>query len=109
VRVATTGRTGIAAFEQWRPHFIWMDLWMPDTNGTDASRRIREIAGGREVKIAAMTASAFAAEREQVLAAGMDDFIRKPYRPHEIFDCMARHLGVRYRQVETEPQSQPLS
>ena len=38
----------------------------------------------------------FAGERNEVLAAGMDDFLRKPYRPAEIFDCMARHLSVRY-------------
>ena len=47
-----------------------------------------------------MTASVFASERQQVLSAGMDDFIRKPYRTEEIFACMARHLGVRYRPME---------
>ena len=43
-------------------------------------RRIRELEGGREVKIVAVTASAFASQREEVLAAGFDDFLRKPYR-----------------------------
>ena len=35
-----------------------------------------------------------------MLAAGLDDYVRKPYRPDEIFDCMARHLGVRFRRAE---------
>ena len=40
-----------------------------------------------------------------MLAAGMDDFVRKPYRIAETFDCMARHLGVRYRRAEPVPAS----
>jgi CheY-like chemotaxis protein len=73
-----------------------MDLRLPIMGGLEAAKHIRELDGGREVKIVAVTASAFAEHREQVLAAGLDDFLRKPYRPKEIFDCMARHLGVRY-------------
>jgi len=57
--------------------------------------------GGREVKIVAVTASAFTSQREEVLSAGLDDFLRKPYRPREMFDCMARHLGVRYAYATT--------
>jgi CheY-like chemotaxis protein len=55
------------------------------------------------VKIVALTASAFAQEREDVLAAGIDDFLRKPYRRKEIFDCMARHLGLRYTYTDASP------
>jgi CheY-like chemotaxis protein len=74
-----------------------MDVRMPVMNGFEASRRIRALEGGREVKIAAVTASGFADERNEALAAGMDDYLRKPFRPGEIFECMARQLGVRYR------------
>ncbi len=97
VRVANDGRQGVECFETWRPHFIWMDIRLPVLSGSDAARRIRQLDGGEEVKIVAVTASAFTSQREEVLKAGFDDFLRKPYRPHEIFDCMARHLGVRYR------------
>jgi CheY-like chemotaxis protein len=75
----------------------------------EAAREIRTLDGGRHAKIVALTASAFAQQREEVLAAGLDDFVRKPYRREEIFDCMARHLGVRYlhekarRGVPTHP------
>ena len=44
----------------------------------------------------ALTASAFEEEKEQILAAGCDDFVRKPFQEAEIFDAMASHLGVRY-------------
>ena len=63
--------------------------------GVEATGKICLLGGGREVKIVARSASALAQERQAVLAAGLDDFLRKPYRREEIFDCMARNLGVR--------------
>ena len=48
------------------------------------------------MKIVAVTASALQEQKAELMAAGMDDFVRKPYRSSEIFDCMAKHLGVRY-------------
>jgi CheY-like chemotaxis protein len=96
VQVAEDGAQAVEVFKTCRPHFIWMDLGLPVLGGLEAARRIRQLEGGREVKIAAVTASAFASQREEVLAAGLDDFVRKPYRPGEIFDCLAKHLAVRY-------------
>ena len=48
------------------------------------------------VPIVALTAHAFEEEKEVILAAGCDDFVRKPFREAEIFEVMARHLGVSY-------------
>ncbi len=100
VRLVESGAEGIEVFQQWMPHFIWMDLQLPDISGIVAALRIRKLEHGGTVKIAAMTASAFESDRENVIAAGMDDFVRKPYRPAEVFDCLARHLPVRFRGVE---------
>jgi len=97
VRIAQDGSQGIEAFREWRPHFVWMDILMPVMNGFDAARRIRALDGGRDVKIAAVTAAGFSNDRVEALDAGMDDYVRKPYRPNEIFECMSRQLGVRYR------------
>ena len=100
VRVAENGALGIEAFQQWRPHFIWMDLWMSQLSGAEAARRIRQLDGGAETKIAAISASAYASEHDGVMRAGFDDITFKPFRPTEIFFCMARHLGVRYSSSE---------
>jgi signal transduction histidine kinase/ActR/RegA family two-component response regulator len=97
VRVAENGALGIEAFQQWRPHFIWMDLDLPQVSGTEATRRIRQLDGGAEVKIAAITAAADASEHYRIRCAGFDDIDFKPFRQTEIFLCMARHLGVHYR------------
>ncbi len=96
VQIAEDGAQAVAKFGEWRPQFIWMDLHLPVIDGLEATRRIRACEGGSEVKIAAATASGFVGERSEILAAGLDDYLHKPYRPEEIFACMARHLGVRY-------------
>jgi signal transduction histidine kinase/CheY-like chemotaxis protein len=96
VRVAADGAEAIAAFQAWRPQFIWMDWRMPVMDGIEATRRIRAIEGGRDVKIAAVSASVFQEERARLLAAGADDFVRKPIQFEQIYECLTRHLGVRF-------------
>lgn len=102
VRVAEDGAEGVEAFQSWRPQFIWMDWRMPVMDGLEATRRIRGLPGGRDVKIVALSASVLKDEREQVLAAGADDFVLKPIQFRSIYDCMARQLGVRF--VVDEPR-----
>ncbi len=105
VRLAKNGAEGIGVFEAWRPHFIWMDIRMDIMDGLEATRRIRKLDGGSEVKIVALTASVFKEERDNILAAGADDFIRKPYRPEEIYECMERHLKVKFLYEDALPDS----
>jgi CheY-like chemotaxis protein len=69
----------------------------------EATRRIRTLAGGRDVKIVALSASVFKEEREQVLAAGADDFVPKPIQFGRIYECMAKSLGVRFISDEPPP------
>ncbi len=61
--------------------------------------------GGRKLKIAILSAFAFAEYRNEALAAGVDDFVTKPFQPKDILDCLARHLGVRYRFQETAAET----
>ena len=96
VQEAENGEQAVTLFEQWQPHFIWMDMRMPVMDGYEATAKIRTLPGGDEVKIVAITASVFKERKDGVMAAGADDFVRKPFKPEEIFDCMARQLGVRY-------------
>lgn len=103
--VAKNGAEGVEMFAAWRPHFIWMDIRMPVMDGLEAARRIRALDGGRDAKIVALTASVFKEERDNIMAAGMDDFIRKPYRPEEVFECLTRHLGASFIYEESTEQS----
>lgn len=96
VKVAENGEQAVELFQSWRPQLIWMDRHMPVMNGLEATRRIRELPDGKTVKIIAVTASSLVEERNEMLQAGMDDFVSKPYRFHEIYDCLAQQLAVQY-------------
>lgn len=96
VKIAENGEQGVQLFSEWHPHFIWMDRRMPVMDGLEATRRIRALPDGDKVKIVAVTASAMLEQREEILTSGMDDFVRKPYRANEIYECLSRHLGVQY-------------
>jgi signal transduction histidine kinase/streptogramin lyase/DNA-binding NarL/FixJ family response regulator len=101
---AEDGEEAVAKFQEWRPHFIWMDMRMPVMDGYEATKKIRALPGGDAdaVKIVAVTASVLEEQREEILAAGCDDLVRKPFRDHEIFEAMARQLAVDYLYKEVE-------
>lgn len=96
LRAANNGQMALMHFKQWQPHLIWMDILMPVMDGLETTRRIKATKAGRHTKIIALTAHALEEERTEILAAGCDDFIRKPYQVTEIFECLTKHLGVRY-------------
>ena len=103
VKEAVDGKEAVEIFEAWQPDFVWMDRRMPVMGGEEATRRIRKLPGGEKCVIVALTASAFHEERDTIMGAGMDDYIAKPYRSYEIFDCMQKHLGLDYIYREMEP------
>jgi CheY-like chemotaxis protein len=101
VKEAAHGAEAVSVFKKWDPHFIWMDIRMPEMDGFEATRKIRELPDGETVRIVAITASVLAERHQEILACGCDEVVRKPYRDHEIYDTMARHLGIQYIYKET--------
>ncbi|EYF06255.1 ATP-binding protein [Chondromyces apiculatus] len=107
VRGATNGLGAMAQFEMWEPHMIFMDMRMPLLDGYEATRRIKATDRGRATVVVGMTASAFEHNRAQVLAVGCNDFLRKPYRDHEIHDQLTQHLGVTFLYEEPRQSLPP--
>jgi CheY-like chemotaxis protein len=103
VRAVEDGRQAVEAFQDWRPHFIWMDMRMPVLDGYAATRAIRALPGGDQVKIGALTASAFQEDRAAILAAGCDEMVSKPIEEDRLFGVMERLLGVEFRYAAAPP------
>ena len=74
---------------------IFMDMQMPKLNGLEATQEIRQLPGYRDTPIIAMTANAFAEDKARCIAAGMSDFLVKPFNPDELFAIMLRSLSQR--------------
>ncbi|MFZ9406445.1 MAG: response regulator [Burkholderiaceae bacterium] len=91
---ASLARDGIEAVEMARQDafdVILMDVQMPRMDGIDATRAIRALpsaSDGRRPWIIAVTANAFDQDRERCLAAGMDDFVSKPFRQEALRDAL---------------------
>jgi signal transduction histidine kinase/CheY-like chemotaxis protein len=96
VREANNGKQAVRVFEQWQPQLIWMDMRMPVMDGYEATAKIRQLAGGKVVKIIALTASAFREQHDSIIKAGCDAVLHKPFQVSEIFAALTRYLGIKF-------------
>jgi CheY-like chemotaxis protein len=96
VKVANNGKECFEIFKLWKPDLIWMDRRMPVMDGVEATRRIRSLPNGKQVKIVAVTASAFKEQEPELMDAGMDGYIRKPFLFNEIYHALSQQLGLEF-------------
>ena len=110
VREAENGEEGIAVWQEWQPHLIFMDIQMPVMNGIDATKYIKAHDPNSETIIIALTANVFNKQRSEILAAGCDDFITKPFKEEILLEKIGQHLSVQYLYEEAiSPQLTPPS
>jgi two-component system sensor histidine kinase/response regulator len=93
VETAEDGLQGVAAVKERAFGLILMDVAMPKMDGMEATRTIRSLPGPcRLTPIVAMTASAFAEDRQRCLDAGMNDYLTKPIVRAELMQAVQRWL-----------------
>ena len=93
--IASNGREAVEQAKQ-RPYAaILMDVQMPEMDGLEATRRIRQELQGRPLPIIAMTANAMRSEEEACRAAGMDDFVSKPVDRAVLFQALRKWVKSR--------------
>lgn len=95
VETAGNGEQALNALEAAPDRFdlILMDIQMPVLDGFQTTRRIREVLKLTDLPIVALTAGAFTEHRDQCLAAGMNDFVAKPFDVDQLIATVARHSG----------------
>jgi len=96
VSEATNGLEAIELFENFSPQAVLMDMRMPIMDGYEATRRIKATEAGRATPVIAVTASAFDDSRQQVMAAGVDAYLRKPFNVEDLFETLGKCLDLRY-------------
>ncbi len=92
VREAMHGREALALWETWQPQLILLDLQMPELDGYQTVAAIRQRQTSYPVVIA-VSASTFAGNRAQAIAAGFDEFVSKPFRMETILAAVHKHLS----------------
>ncbi len=93
--IAEDGSEAVAMARRNNYAAIFMDMQMPKLNGVEATQEIRQLPGYRDIPIIAMTANAFAEDKAKCLAAGMSDFLVKPFNSDQLFAILLRALSKR--------------
>jgi signal transduction histidine kinase/DNA-binding response OmpR family regulator/HPt (histidine-containing phosphotransfer) domain-containing protein len=107
---ASTGGEAVRVVGEGDVDLVFMDCQMPEVDGYEATRRIREreaASDGGRVTIVAMTAHAMAGDRERCLAAGMDDYLSKPLRADEVDAVLDRWLSDGVAPAAAAPDGEP--
>ncbi|SHN07264.1 PAS domain S-box protein [Chitinophaga sp. CF418] len=89
---AKNGKEAVESCKQQLPDIIFMDIQMPIINGYEATRLIREISPHIHIPIIALTAGNVKGEREKCIAAGMDDFVTKPFVENNLISVFEKWL-----------------
>jgi signal transduction histidine kinase/DNA-binding NarL/FixJ family response regulator/HPt (histidine-containing phosphotransfer) domain-containing protein len=91
VAIAEDGMAAVAIAERGDIDLVFMDIQMPEMDGLAATKAIRALPGPiARVPIVALTANAMAGQREEYIAAGMNDYIAKPLRPEDLARVLQR-------------------
>lgn len=94
IDTATNGKEALDMFGKSNYDIILMDIQLPVMDGITVSRKIREIEAStnRHTPIIAITANAMIGDKEKCLAAGMDDYLSKPFQPGKLLAMINKYL-----------------
>ncbi|MDQ3329827.1 MAG: PAS domain S-box protein [Planctomycetota bacterium] len=106
VTVANNGREALETLATKTFDVVLMDVQMPEMDGLEATRLIREseAESGKHVPIIAMTAQAMKGDRERCLAAGMDAYLSKPIRSRQVLEAIEKAVGNVARSSSPPPK-----
>ena len=85
-------QSGIEKARNFKPDIILMDLNMPDMNGVETTRRIRQIPGCNKIPIVAISADAFSGQEIEAIEAGVSDYLTKPLDVNKFVIVLMKYL-----------------
>lgn len=94
---ARDGREAVAVFESEDVDIVLMDVQMPNLNGIEATKKIRQLKRSVHVPIVALTAGTMSGEKERCLEAGMDDFVAKPVIKQTLENICSKWMGTHFK------------
>jgi two-component system sensor histidine kinase/response regulator len=103
--IAENGKQAVDLVAKDAYDLVLMDLQMPIMDGFQATREIRALPGGKTLPIVAMTANAYAEDKENCLQAGMNDYIAKPIEPAVLFAILQRWLPKVTNKSDSTPEA----
>ena len=89
---ARTGEEGVEQAIKDKPDLILMDIQLPDIDGLEATKRIRESEADGEIPIIALTSYAMTGDRERALKAGCNGYVEKPINPNTIMGEIEKYF-----------------
>jgi CheY-like chemotaxis protein len=102
VFIARNGLDGVLIAKEKKPDIILMDIMMPVMDGIEAAKRIRDDDTLQNTIIIALTALAMPGDREQCLAAGMNDYMSKPIQMQDLTATIENHLAALQEKINNE-------
>jgi len=105
LQFAEDGQHAVDLFPEVRPDLVLMDISMPRLDGRAATRVIRQLPGGAQVPIIALTAHASGTDHSDLLDCGLDGVLTKPLRKGQLIEEIARHVPAGVRSPFPAPPS----
>ncbi len=95
VLTATTGTAAVELAQHSQPNLILLDILLPDIDGVEVVRHLRQSSATAETPIIALTALARTEDRDRILDSGCNDYLSKPYDLADLEAIVTRHLPQR--------------
>ncbi|MCV0423870.1 MAG: PAS domain S-box protein [Roseibium sp.] len=106
IDIANNGKEAVQAAQKRDYDCILMDISMPEMDGLEATRMIKEGRRNTDTPIVALTAYSLRGDRERFIASGMSDFLAKPVEKQDLLSCISRN--VRSREIKTPASNAPV-
>lgn len=91
---AQDGQTALTLAQTYKPDVILLDIMLPEMDGFEVARRLKQNSQTQTIPIIAVTAMARSLDQELAIASGCDDYVCKPYEIETLAAALDRHLNL---------------